>query len=78
MPYGSDCSKESHEGERDAEHHKHDAKSHRWSLGIVIQWPLPLRVELRSGAATIQDVLAPFIKLDDSASHDKHHGEQNR
>lgn len=78
MPHRGNGSEKTHEGERDAEHHKHDAKSHRWSLGIVVQWQLPLRVTLRSDVATIQNILAPFVELDDSAAHGKHNGEENR
>jgi hypothetical protein len=35
MPYPGNGSEKSHDGERDAEHHKQDAKSHRGSLRIV-------------------------------------------
>jgi hypothetical protein len=78
MPYRRNGSEESHEGERDTKHHKQDAKSHRRSLGVVILWSLPLRITLRSDVATVQNVLAPFVKLDDNASRGKHNGEENR
>jgi hypothetical protein len=38
MPYRGNGSEWSHKGERDTEHHRQDAKSHRRSLGVVIQW----------------------------------------
>jgi hypothetical protein len=66
MPYRRNGSEESHEGERDTKHHKQDAKSHRRSLGVVILWSLPLRITLRSDVATVQNILAPFVKLDDN------------